>query len=1006
MDGFDDAFFREAKSGIRALNDGLLAVENGDGDVSVDEMFRVAHSLKGTCRTQGLPEAGELAHALEDVLGALRSDEVEPTTTLIDESLAVVDCLEAVVRARANGDDLERDVDASLESLRATLDQQRVQTESDDAPAEGRSLEPTSDDEWNPAESELSDDVVAALEETTEFDDLDALLDEDGEESDEELDSWGLLDEDATPDGEETDGPPDSTETSDSIETSDSTEMQDCGGTEGTPDGAGKPDGAETPDDPSAFFEETKSELDEAGAVDALQEDIDAVEFGEFDDDDNYTIDELLDLDPDESPPRDGDDSPDEAEDAAEVEEEEDDSIVEKDAESAVASDRLPADRPSPEPPASQSSPDSPTDSSDSDGSITPPDSSEGTDPDEVTASASDETTGPTSDGTTASTPVESSASADGDATNEFVFGGSQEDASDSRAGFGDEIGESRDETADPDEAAEAGGDQTGGAGESATEATSASVPDPDSVPDSVPDADLDVELSGDLDVGSDDEWDDSGMDVSVDEEMAEFESRFGDLLGGGPGEETAGDGPTFRAAVSTIEESRLDADDFPTAAATPDPEGPGEFDRLQETTVDVETADQLLNVAEELSLTHLRLDEAVGPETDEAISEEVANLRRVVTEYRRTVMDVRLVPLQTAVDSVPRTVRDVARSQDKDVELVLEDADVELDRSIIDELRDPLVHVARNAVDHGIESPDDRVAAGKPPEGTIEIRAERVGDRVVIEVSDDGRGIDPEAVRQRAVDTGVLTRKEAKRLDDEEVYDLLFEPGFTTREEVTDVSGRGVGMDVVSRTVADLDGSVTVESVPGEGTTVRLTVPVSIVFTEVLFVETNRETFGIPMSVVEQITATPEIRTEDGREVVRQSDLDAIGGLPDDEKIGDETADHAKGDDRMADDAETEEAESDHAKEEDTYSLIRLASALDLQEGTDTGQEPARADGQIVWVREEDESLAIRCDRVVTSREVVVRPYGDLLRDVPGVSGATTLGDGEAVNVLDVGSI
>ncbi|PSQ49002.1 hypothetical protein BRD15_04445, partial [Halobacteriales archaeon SW_6_65_15] len=554
---------------------------------------------------------------------------------------------------------------------------------------------------------------------------------------------------------------------------------------------------------------------------DALQEDIDAVEFGEFDDDDNYTIDELLDLDPDESPPRDGDDSPDEAEDAAEVEEEEDDSIVEKDAESAVASDRLPADRPSPEPPASQSSPDSPTDSSDSDGSITPPDSSEGTDPDEVTASASDETTGPTSDGTTASTPVESSASADGDATNEFVFGGSQEDASDSRAGFGDEIGESRDETADPDEAAEAGGDQTGGAGESATEATSASVPDPDSVPDSVPDADLDVELSGDLDVGSDDEWDDSGMDVSVDEEMAEFESRFGDLLGGGPGEETAGDGPTFRAAVSTIEESRLDADDFPTAAATPDPEGPGEFDRLQETTVDVETADQLLNVAEELSLTHLRLDEAVGPETDEAISEEVANLRRVVTEYRRTVMDVRLVPLQTAVDSVPRTVRDVARSQDKDVELVLEDADVELDRSIIDELWDPLVHVARNAVDHGIESPDDRVAAGKPPEGTIEIRAERVGDRVVIEVSDDGRGIDSEAVRQRAVDTGVLTRKEAKRLDDEEVYDLLFEPGFTTREEVTDVSGRGVGMDVVSRTVADLDGSVTVESVPGEGTTV-----------------------------------------------------------------------------------------------------------------------------------------------------------------------------------------
>jgi two-component system chemotaxis sensor kinase CheA len=994
MDRFDDAFFREAKSGIRALNDGLLAVENDD-EVSIDELFRVAHSLKGSCRTHGLSEAGELAHALEDVLGALRSEEVDPTAALIDEALAVVDCLEALVRARADGDSFERDVDASLESLRSTLDEQRAESASGDATDEGRSLEPTGDDEWDPADSKLSDDVVAALEETTEFDDLDGLLDDDGGASDGDLDGWGLLHEDETADDEETETTPDGANRQDGKKEPDTQEETETR------------DEAETPDDPSAFFAETKSDLDEADAVDSLQEDIDAVEFGEFDEDDNYTIDELLELDPDESPPQDGGGAFEEREDAtgideeeAEIDESEADSTFEEETEKGVDEDGITEEEPPDSAatldisPANRPSPDSSAESAESDAVIE-------------------------SDEATASTSVEESV--EENAANEFVFGDPQEDDSDSHGVDADDEPVASDgqagKAASDDEGSNLD-DQTSGFDESEMEATPDDVPDLDSVPDSVPDADLDVELSGELDVDSDDwaddaddEWaGDSEMDVSVDEGMAEFESRFGDLLGGGPGAEAAGDGPTFRAAVSTIEESRLDADEFPTATTTQETEGPGEFDRLQEMTVDVETADQLLNVAEELSLTHLRLDEAVGPETDEAISEEVSNLLRVVTEYRRTVMDVRLVPLRTAIESIPRTVRDVARSQDKEVELVVEDVDVELDRGIIDELRDPLVHVARNAVDHGIEPREDRVAAGKPPEGTIEIRAERVGSTVVIEVSDDGGGIDPDAVRQRAVDTGVLTRKEASRLDDEAVYDLLFEPGFTTREEVTDVSGRGVGMDVVSRTVAELDGSVTVDSDPGDGTTVRLTVPVSIVFTEVLFVEANGETFGIPMSVVEQITATPPIRTNDDREVVRRSDLDVVGGLPDDgnvddrevdgEVVDDGNVDDREGDDREGEGRERDDGNVDDEEAEDSYPLIRLESALDLRDGT------GGDDGQVVWVRDEDELLAIRCDRVVTSREVVVRPYGDLLRDVPGVSGATTLGDGEAVNVLDVRSI
>ncbi|WP_240334662.1 chemotaxis protein CheA [Halorussus sp. MSC15.2] len=265
-------------------------------------------------------------------------------------------------------------------------------------------------------------------------------------------------------------------------------------------------------------------------------------------------------------------------------------------------------------------------------------------------------------------------------------------------------------------------------------------------------------------------------------------------------------------------------------------------------------------------------------------------------------------MPLETAIDAIPRTVRDVARSQGKEVELVVSDADVELDRSIVDRLRDPLVHLARNAVDHGIESPEEREAVGKAPEGTVAISAERVGDEVVVELSDDGRGVNAQAVRERAVENGVVTPAEAEQLSDDETYDLLFEPGFTTSEEVTDVSGRGVGMDVVNRTVADLNGSVTVESDPGVGTTVRLRVPVSIALTEVLFVEAADQTFGVPMAAVEQITAAPPVEEVEGREVVRRSNLDLVGGLP-------------------------EGVEAD-----DAYPFVRLASALDL-DATRTGR-------------------------------------------------------------------
>ncbi|MFC4548820.1 MULTISPECIES: ATP-binding protein [Halorussus] len=1018
MDPTDDAFFREARTQIRALNDGLLALERGEETAAtVEELFRVAHSLKGTCRVQGLADGGELAHGVEDVLAAIRAGEVEPVPDLIDRTLGVVDRLEATVGAAATGEETESDVDATLAALRDSLDEHRErapESASGDGPLGANRSEAEAEADWDPTDEGLSDDVVAALEATTEFDDIDALvaeMDAEGEGGDEdELDGWGLLDDTA--------GETDENATP-------ATDPLASGGLE-TPGDRETPDDPETPAEPSSFFETTKEAVDDEESIDALQADIDDVQFGEFDEDDEYTIEELIALDPDDDLP--GGDDPAFEEAPTDASEAVDEGETSADSPAGDPVDLLGADA-VPDP-ASDAAPDAAFAESDSDsaeaagGDDVPVDLLGGGDASEAEA----ESRPPTADAGLAdaagtaeeSNVTESASDSPADEASEasdddekpggFLFEHDSEDSTetadeDAPAPVDEPadapVAEREDGEADTDPVeveADASPEPTD-VGDSDHSEDSADVPDPDTTPtdvslpdaevpaaevpdpDSLPETDLGVDLStdfdedlaADLDAGRDAVPD---MTFSVDEEMAAFESRFDDLLGDRSGEDAGDDRDVFRAAVSTIEESRLDAEAFPTTDAGADSERAGDFDRLQAMTVDVDTADRLLDVAEELSLTHLRLDEAVGPDTDDAIREEVSNLLRTVTEYRRTVMDVRLMPLSAAVETIPRTVRDVARAQDKEVDLDVGDAEVELDRSILDRLRDPLVHLARNAVDHGIESPDEREAAGKPREGTVEIRTERVGDEVVVELADDGRGVDPEAVRERAVEAGVLGFEEAEDLSDDETYDLLFEPGLTTTDEVTDVSGRGVGMDVVRRTVADLDGSVAVESEPGVGTTVRLRVPVSIALTEVLFVSAAGRTFGIPMSSVEQVTPAPPVETEDGREVVRRSDLDLVGGLPE----GVEAA--------------------------DAYPLVRLPSALDLPDAGEHGERDADDVTQVVWIRSEAERIAVSVDRIVTTQEVVVRPYGDLLADVPGVGGATTLGDGEAVNVLEVSSL
>jgi two-component system chemotaxis sensor kinase CheA len=371
---------------------------------------------------------------------------------------------------------------------------------------------------------------------------------------------------------------------------------------------------------------------------------------------------------------------------------------------------------------------------------------------------------------------------------------------------------------------------------------------------------------------------------------------------------------------------------------------------------VDVDSLDRMLNLVEGLVTSRARLRRAlIENEPREVLEDELDDLEDVTSELQDTVMDVRLVPLRTAVNKLPRIVRDVAREQDKEVAFEMAGEDVELDRSILDEIGDPLVHLVRNAVDHGIEAPGVREEAGKDPEGSVELRAIRERDRVTIEVEDDGAGIDADAVRDAAVEEGIHTRSEVDSMDDADVHDLIFHAGFSTASEVTDVSGRGVGMDVVAETVDRLDGTVSVDSEVGEGTTITMELPVTLAIAEVLFVDVGGEEYGIPIKTVDEIGPVVGVETQDGQEV-----LVSDGG-------------------------------------ENERELIRLDDALST---------PGRSDpnsGMLVHLRDDVREAAIHCDSVREQQEVVVKPFEGVLGDVPGIGGASVLGDGDVVNILDV---
>ncbi|WP_121742302.1 Hpt domain-containing protein [Natronorubrum halophilum] len=405
---------------------------------------------------------------------------------------------------------------------------------------------------------------------------------------------------------------------------------------------------------------------------------------------------------------------------------------------------------------------------------------------------------------------------------------------------------------------------------------------------------------------------------------------------------------------IRRIDEPTFDVPELTIPEPSDRPDADEQTDEIQSVRVDVDQIDSLLTLMEGLVTSRVRLRHAVTEGEDRsALEAELDDLSELTTDLQETVMDVRLVPLRTVTNRLPRVVRDISRDQDKDVTFEVTGEDVELDRSILDRIGDPLIHLVRNAVDHGIEPPEEREAAEKPCDGAIEVHADRSRDRVTITVADDGSGLDPDRLRSEALESDVLTEDEAADLSDDKAYDLIFHPGLSTTEEVTDVSGRGVGMDVVKRTIEDLEGTVSIDSEAGEGTTVTMTLPVSVAIDDILFIESGGEEFGVPTKTVLDIGPADRLETVDGERVLADAN--------------------------------------------DEYPVIELDDALE------TPRAGATDDGMVVRIRGEVRPVALHCGHVHGQQEVVVKPFEGFMSDIPGLSGATVRGRGEVVNILDV---
>lgn len=318
--------------------------------------------------------------------------------------------------------------------------------------------------------------------------------------------------------------------------------------------------------------------------------------------------------------------------------------------------------------------------------------------------------------------------------------------------------------------------------------------------------------------------------------------------------------------------------------------------------------------------------------------------------------MKVRMVPVSSVFSRFPRLVRDLSRKSGKEVDLIMEGEETELDKSVVEVIGDPLVHLIRNSVDHGIEPEEDRIAAGKPPKGRVTLRAFHKGNSVAIEIEDDGKGIDPVKMREVAIKKGIITPEEAAQMDDRDAIELIFAPGFSSAEKITDISGRGVGMDVVRTNIKNLKGSVNTFSELGKGTRFTLSLPLTLAIIDALMVNVSGQMYAIPLDAVSETTKIETVRLTDvkGRKAV------TLRG----EVLG----------------------------------IVELSEMLGLPRSCETLPEVL----SVVVIHDNDRRLGLVVDQLLERQEIVIKPLGAYLGDLKGISGATIMGDGSVILILD----
>ena len=380
------------------------------------------------------------------------------------------------------------------------------------------------------------------------------------------------------------------------------------------------------------------------------------------------------------------------------------------------------------------------------------------------------------------------------------------------------------------------------------------------------------------------------------------------------------------------------------------------------ETTVRVDTKrlDDIMNMVGELGLVRNRLQRLGSESEDEHMHKAVANLDVVTTDLQAAVMQTRMQPIKKVFGRFPRVVRDLARSLKKEVNLVMHGEETDLDKNLVEALADPLVHLVRNSVDHGVEAPDVREKAGKPRAGTVTLSAEQEGDHILLSIVDDGAGMDPNVLRRKAVEKGLYDQDAADRLTDNECFNLIFAAGFSTKDQISDVSGRGVGMDVVKTKIGQLNGQINIMSEQGKGTSIIIKVPLTLAIMPTLMIMLGDQSFALPLVNVVEIFHLDLTKTNivDGKECIVVRDK--------------------------------------------VFPLFHIKRWL--VHGAAGQAEPENA--HVVIVAMGTKQVGFVVDQLIGQEEVVIKPLGRALQGTPGMAGATITGDGRIALIIDVPSL